>query len=203
MNKTQLKSKCKEILNSYPIGKKLNIDDFNFLLSVFENHPEWALKKGVGIKDITVRYTQYRNKNKCFYLERIDNTITDISYLRSIDSYSDLHFIKMACRTAISPIIQEFKNSLDCENLYCEFTKEKLHKTNMHIDHYDLTFNELVEKWLAITKQDLSVNETKDDDVVTCFKSLDTIEEFKKFHNENTHLRPVSKEANLSILRKK
>ena len=198
MNKTEKIKLCKEILKS-----ENTTEYYDFLISIFENHSEWIQKKGCGIKNILVKQTKYNNK--CFYLERLDGSLTDISYLHSINKNNKLDNIKKACRSAINPIILEFRNKLDYTNLYCEFTKQKLTKENTHIDHYNLTFNELFRHWLKnknIKQLILNINKTTDNNLDTFFTNQNIINNFIRYHNANTHLRAVSKEANLSLLKK-
>ena len=59
------------------------MNDYNFLLDLFQNHADWKEKKGVGIDSISVIETKY--KNKCFQINRIDGTSTDISFMNCIN----------------------------------------------------------------------------------------------------------------------
>lgn len=108
MNKTQKKEKCSEILNKYPINGVIeDIDEFRFLLSIFQMHPEWKAKEGLGIKYISIVKNQY---NRCFQLNRIDNSSTDISFIHSISKPSKISEIKKACRDAIREYIVKFRD---------------------------------------------------------------------------------------------
>ena len=203
MNKKQKTEKCREILYKYNVGSSVtNDEDIQFLLSIFENHTEWDSKQGVGIKSISVIKNQF---NKCFQLNRIDGTFTDISFTHSISNRSKVGEVKKACRTAIRKLIVQFRD----ENVVfgvskCPFTNEVLTKDNTHIDHYDLTFDLMFNLWVVQHNFDFlysKVNETKDNSVVTCFTDGSIIEDFRNFHNEKSKLRAVSKNANLSILK--
>lgn len=203
MNKKQKTEKCREILYKYPVNENIyNDEDIQFLLSIFENHSEWDSKQGVGIKSISVIKNQF---NKCFQLNRIDGSFTDISFTHSITNRSKVVEIKKACRTAIRKHVVKFRN----ENVVygvsvCPFTNEVLTKENTHIDHYDLTFDLMFNLWVVQHDFDFlysKVNETKDNCVVTCFTDSSIIEDFINFHNLKSKLRAVSKNANLSILK--
>lgn len=203
MNKTQKTEKCREILYKYPVNEDIsNDEDINFLLSIFENHSEWESKQGVGIKSISVIKNQF---NKCFQLNRIDGTFTDISFTHSISNRSKTTEVKAACRTAIRELITIYRN----ENVIfgvtlCPITGEVLTKENTHIDHYDLTFDSMFNLWVVKYDFDFlfsKVNKTKDNCVITCFTDDSIIEDFINFHNQNTKLRAVSRKANLSVLR--
>lgn len=208
MNKTTLKKQAKIVLNKYELNQSLtNSEDYDFLISIFERHPDWTQKEGVGIKDIIIK-EEKNYKTRCFYIIRIDNSITDISYIKSIDGKPPkLTDIKSACRYAVRDITIEVSNKVNLGLEKCPITGELLTKENLHIDHYDMTLNELVNKWLEkyniddvynLINHDLKDNETK-----TYFTSDKIINEFRIFHNANTRLRAVSKKANLSILTRK
>jgi len=203
MKKTEKINKCREILHKYPICSKISdFDELKFLQSIFEGHSEWNLKKGVGIDFITVEFTAY--KNKCFFIHRIDKSKTDISFMHSITNRSDISKIKLACRNSIREIIVKFRS----ENVIfgktkCPITGEILTNQNTHIDHYELTFNDLFNKWIENKNIDLLVknlNETEDNNLETYFTDNQISIDFINYHNPNTHLRAVSKQANLSIL---
>ena len=203
MNKKQTTEKCREVLYRYNIGEKItDYDDIMFLISVFEGHSEWESKKGVGISYFSTMKTIY-SKNKCFSIHRVDGSMTDISFNHSIKNRSRIIEIKNACRDAIRPTVTNFRIQQLLKR--CPFTDELLTNDNLHIDHYDLTFDQLFKKWMENQDEEYlfgHINPTSDNNQRTYFALQVIIESFIKFHNENTHLRGVSKKANLSILKK-
>lgn len=204
MNKKEKTEKCREILYKYEIGKKVNdLKDFNFLIDIFEGHTEYENKIGCGLDFISIQKTMYGQR--CFYLHRIDGTSTDISFVHSITNRTDLFKIKQACRHSIRNIIVEFRNKNVVYGISkCPITNELLFQNNTHIDHFNLTFNDLFNLWIAkkdIKKLSELINKTEDNNLETYFTCEKTINDFIKFHNENTNLRFVSKNANLSILK--
>lgn len=204
MNKTELKNKCKEILHKYPVNVKIDKTDFDFLINIFSNHTDWILKKGCGVKDIVTKNTLYGNK--CFYLIRIDNTETDISYITSITPNKKLDDIKKACRNSVFEIISEFKSkNVIFGKTLCKLSNVVLTKENCHIDHYNLTFAEVLELWLKNKNIDELynfVNKSKDNELETYFTDEKIKQDFINFHNNNTNLRAVTKEVNLSLVKK-
>lgn len=208
MNKSKLKLKAKAILNDNPIGYVFTPDqaDYNFLLRIFQGHPEYMIKTKVGIRSIHIGIGG-EFKTRCFIITRLDGSVTDISYIRSIDgATTKISDIKCACRSAIDSIIIAFRKSIAFGFDTCPFTGAVLLPENTHIDHYDLTFNEVVEKWLKTENIDvihsLLNDSTKDNETKIYFTSDALVKDFIQYHNENTHLRAVSKTANLSILKK-
>lgn len=82
-------------------------------------------------------------------------------------------------------------------------------KSDCHIDHYDKEFSELAFSWLLTVKNNLETNNHKLVDIIyelykiiddnrEYFKSKDWNKAWYKYHNENTHLRAITKKENLS-----
>jgi hypothetical protein len=204
MNKKQKTDQCQQILYKYPLNAIVtDTDDIQFLLSIFENHSDWNKKNGNGISTIIVILTKY--KNRCFQLNRIDSTSTDISYVESISNKSPLLNIKNACRNAIYPIIVEFrKENVRYGISKCPISGDILTKENTQIDHYDLSFDEMFNQWVkgeSVDKLFSKINESEDNSFETFFTDSSIIENFKNFHNANSKLRAVSKFTNLSTLK--
>lgn len=204
MDKTQKTSKCQEILRNYEANNVVtNQDEINFLFSIFENHSDWDLKKGVGIKSISVIATRFNNK--CFQINRTDGSYTDISFKDSITNISKKSTIKKACRTAIRYQVDIFRNrNVTYGVSRCPFTDEVLTECNTHIDHYDLTFDEMFNLWIIEQNFDYlvsKVNRTTDNSLTTCFIDDLIKDDFILYHNSKCKLRAVSKNANLSILK--
>ena len=204
MTKAEMKRRCKDILHKLPVGSVIENMDRDFMLTIFENHPEWEQKQGVGVSEISTKKTEYGNS--CFYLHRLDGTSTDISYVTAIDGKTAISDIRSACRSAIKPIISAYRdNNVIFNQTKCPITNEILTKDNTHIDHYDLTFEEVFKLWISDKSIDIlkrSINPTTDNSIDTYFTDSQIALDFLNFHNNHTHLRAVSKKANLSILRK-
>lgn len=202
MTKADQKRKAQSILKSYKPGEFISNDDYYFMMSVFENHPDWERKMGSGVDEISVQSALYGSK--CFYLHRLDGTKTDISYNACLNAPTRLADIKKACRNAVVRDILKFRD----ENVIygetkCPITGDTLTKENTHIDHYDKTFAELCNTW--IESQNLQyltskLNQTQDNNMLTYFTDENLSRSFRIYHNMNTHLRAVTKYANCIIL---
>lgn len=199
------KKKQTEIAKDLLHKAELTREDKRWLYRLFENHPEWKKKKGVGIKDIIRRKTMWGNK--CFYLIRKDGSETDISYkVCIIGKPTKLAEVKKACRYAVTSEVMKVANAVRYGVDTCPITGDILTKGNTHIDHYNLTFAELFKKWVKQYDIDMLhslINRSADGDTTTRFVSAQIEKDFIAFHNANTHLRAVTKEANLNILTKK
>ena len=194
MTKKEVTKKCQDILyERIPI-------DYEFLLNdVFPYHPEWDIKRGDGIVSVGIIETKY--KNKCFYIERVDGTKTDISFTKCITNPNEFADIKKSCRSAIRNEIIKFRKSIKFGIDRCAITGELLEKHNTHIDHYDMNFNDLFIMWVFDKRpEDLRrfINPTKDNEYDTYFISEVIKNDFINFHNKNTNLRAVTVKSNLS-----
>ena len=203
MNKKQKIEKCRKILYSYHINETIdNEEDLEYLLSIFENHSEWELKKGVGIQSISIMKNIY---NTCFQLNRIDGSSTDISFMHSISTLTQNDIVKKACRSAISHIILNFiKEHVEYGVSVCPITNEILTRENINIDHYDMDFNSMFRLWVAqydIKYLHSQINETEDNIVITYFVNESIKDNFIDFHNKHCKLRAVTQKANASILK--
>ena len=204
MTKKEMTNRCREILND--TSKIVDKPSTDFLINnIFPNHLRWKNKVGVGIDHIEVRPDIYGGK--CFYLVRVDGSFTDISYVKSITPEKPIDYVKRACRTAVEGKIMEKRESITLPYT-CPITGEIIwDMSNIHIDHYDLTFDELFNDWI----KDKDINElykktldsSKDNSTITYFNDKEIIKDFVEFHNKHTHLRAVSKKANLGELKKK
>lgn len=202
--KKEMQKECRRILNE--TTNVVSKENSEFLMEkVFPNHFDWDEKKGVGVDHIKVRQAQYGTK--CFYIVRTDGTETDISYMSCIYPHTKMNDIMAACRTSVSDIIENMRNSIRLP-FTCPITGDVItKKTDINIDHYDLTFKELVELWV----KDKDVDELyadvckskRDKSTETYFTNPILSMDFYDFHNKHTHLRAVSERANLSVLKRK
>lgn len=109
--KRSLENRCKEILNSYKNGQKLNIFDETFMIDFFTQLARSYKLKGMSIVAIYVRTSKENKKNNTFWIQREDNSRTDISYRKCIYPPTKIEEIQEACRNAIYKIKNEYKKS--------------------------------------------------------------------------------------------
>lgn len=201
MTKAAIKERCKSILDKTPIGEFVkDIEDFNFLLESFALCPYFDMKaQGQKITAIQRRKSGSYGTS-CFYLIREDGSSTDISYTKMFRKDPDTEDVLKALRTAIDPIIFEFRRKFKpfiYEGVYIDKVED------VDVDHYDLKFREIAAKWIELkggVKELINkVNATKDGSSVTCFIDESLNEDFRKFHNNNTNLRFLPKKINRSM----
>lgn len=193
--KKSIIDKCKYILNKTDINGSVTDEEYEYLLDILPNHPDWDIKKGNGIKDIVVNKTNYSNKyceNRCFYIIRNDDTKIDISYLKAINNPSNKSIIKKACRDAIRQEIVNVKSKINWGFDKCVISGEILYPHNTEIDHYDYPFNIVVENWINSKNEKMLL----DNIVFGVFIDNEIIADFVTYHNANTHLRAIIKQEN-------
>jgi hypothetical protein len=197
--KSVLLNRCKEILNITELGSCVKKDDFLFLCELFKNHHDWKNKSGSGVKHITIGLAAYGTR--CFIIIRNDNTTTDISYRCAISPKSKLSELKSACRCTIAPTILKFRDKNVIFGVTkCKLTGVILTKENTNIDHYNLTFAELFKEWVKSVDIDkIEISSIIDNTSCTNFVDKNIEADFIIFHNANTNLRAITKEANQKL----
>lgn len=103
--KQEILAKCKEILNSNPLWKPLENEDYKFMFLVLINHPCFIEKTGgKNVKSIIVKdHPRYHNRQFALVLE--DGTIADISYIESVNR-NFKEDIKEACGELVKDILR-------------------------------------------------------------------------------------------------
>ena len=200
---------AKIILYKDSINSVLSEDDFNFMYCYFkEIHHEWEQKLGVGIKCIHRVADKLTGKYRAFEIERVDGSFTDISYIVSnIKTPKLINDFKKALRNVVNQQILEFKTSFFQFPItkFCEISGDVITFSNCHVDHFNPSFNDLVNLFIEENKiNDLSnVLEPSKDNQTMCFiKDSEIANKFYEYHLINANLRVLSVKANLSIPKK-
>lgn len=205
-SKTKAQEYAKTVLNKYTCNDKLAQDDFEFMISYFKHfHFEWERKNGVGIEYLFIRKSEWDNNE--FWIQRIDGSITDISYiLKKVQKADYKYWIELAFKDAINEDLLAFKSSQfeNNEVVICPITKEELTKEEAEVDYEEKTFKSIIadfltSKELKVTADFFKENQEKANvpDVV----DSTILSEFRTFHNENSKLILVSKNANRSLVK--
>ena len=141
----------------------------------------------------------------CFWIERIDGTKTDFSYMRAVeakDKSLDQQFSD-ACRNAVQNDIDEIKkeffdvHSDDEGKIKCPITGKKIAIYESKIIHEEtFPFRAIVDDF--VSENGIEINKDiltppADGQVTTEFVDEAMKEKFRKFHKENAVLQVVSK----------
>ena len=124
-------------------------------------------------------------------------------------NWENVTYIEPACRyaidkTIISPIRKEYEKRISSgEVIISAISSNQITDIrNLHIDHYDKTFNELVVEFINQEGREYlfsMINMGKQNSPYTRFVDSIIDVRFISFHNANTHLRAITKEENLSL----
>jgi hypothetical protein len=218
MTFTESKEQCAAILRAHGIGEITTPEETATLTDFFsKHHPKWLLKtNGEEVRRYIVKPAGARGM-KCLYLVT-DSTTTDIGIGRckkvvNMDNRMKDTYIAAACRHAvdesvIAPIRRELKRRLQFgEPVYSELSGTRITAIHdAHIDHYNLTFKELVKRFIEMEGRDYlfeNINFAEQNTPFTRFTDESISKRFSCFHYGNTHLRLVTEEENLSLLKKK
>ena len=207
--KTKITEYCRDILNKYPDGTNLNLEDSQFLFELFKFHDEWGIKSEGGVLHISTQTTEHGTR--CFILKKNNGGSVDISFPHSIKliptkrsknlTPQELLDFKAAARTAIKIQIDNFRDNNLFNNTICPITNEHLHKGNSDIDHIppntfdQLLFNFCLDQKINPLKIDvLSIN-----GVIAEFSDNNLSQDWQKYHQTHAKLRIISKRANLRL----
>ena len=171
-------------------------EDYDKLIEVLERHPDFKTKTNGMIK-IAIR----RNKLNKKALEIIivkKNTEEDISWKTCITgkNKSPEEELLSALRSSISVQTRTFRNQSE---LICAFCDEP---DNIHVDHYDPDFQDLVIDFHEKHKHITIPYEFEDDPDTHCRKFHDVDnsyeEQWQKYHKDNANLRILCAKCNYS-----
>lgn len=193
-----------EILCKYADLVRISEDHLRFMVSLLQYHPWGEQKIGCGVVDMWIA----KNLNfptRGFFLSRTDGTTTDFSFLQCVQSGSVVRDFREACRAAIVPTVLAIKNAaFDSGQVVCPIRGRVLSKADCHVDHEPPnTFAAIFAAYLETGINPDSVPLKHDDnDAGTRFVNESDAEAWVSFHNQIARLRVISKEANLSDVRK-
>lgn len=191
----------KNILKRYREGQRLDQVDEVSIIDLIRLHPDAIKKMGNGISRIVVRKTPPFN-SLGLWIVRIDETTTDFSYKICLngDPAPRARFTA-AARSAVQPIIAEYRDSLFVNKVICPMTGRELSIDDCHIDHAPPNyFSKIVDDFIALHEIDLNrvkYVERGDGRATEHFADKMLEQEFIEFHNARANLRAVDKEWNI------
>lgn len=194
------------ILNKYPSNQQISKEHFEFMLALLNGHKKREEKIGVGVKNIWIQPNEFY-RTRCFWLERLDGSKTDFSYLQCLTEKKDDKKVKEAARKAVEYFTKEFKRDFFniCENRTCAILNIPITRENSHVDHippntFDNIFNEFVRE------NNIDIFDVKllgkgvnaDGKIGNWFNDKELENKWIEFHNKRAVLRVISGTANLS-----
>ncbi len=200
--KGRLTKRCRSIISNYENGEEITGDDDELLTWLVMRHPDAEYKTSSGISFFTVEENSYRSRG--FWVHRIDGSKTDFSFYACITEPSHKSMVRDAMRDAINDQIVEFKMSHIPTGLICSITGAILTLGDAHVDHESPTFVELADEWaLDQGGYETIILPPPSDGQFGSKLYDDDAEDWTEFHKDNATLRIVSRQVNLSTLRRK
>lgn len=209
-SKASLRKRITDILYAYGDGGCLSVEHLKFMIAVLEMHPDALQKIGVGVADMVVRTNPVFRHTRGFWIERVDGTSTDFSYLSCLNgATSQLGKFTNACRRAVYPFIREKKKAFFAgkTTVPCPYTGILISLESCHADHkYPMTFQNIM--YSFIQERNINVETIKirgdriDGEISDRFEDAQLEKDWIDYHNSRAVIQIVSREANLGILRR-
>ncbi|WPJ95245.1 DCL family protein [Coraliomargarita algicola] len=186
------------IRDQYNDGQSLENDDLKEVIELLALHPNAKDKIGPGVNRISVGVNE-RGNGREFKIHRADGTVDNFRPKKCITQPVHHSNLMDACRGHIADQISAFRISEFSANtcLRCPINGELLTEGNSDVDHYPISFKELVFRWL--NSIDLGVQQVK-----VAGASQHEIEDAKlrqswiDFHRKQARLRLTSSTGNRS-----
>lgn len=201
----ELQEFAKAILYKGSANSLLEGEELKFMIEYFEAlHHEWIDKKGAGLLRIRRIMDKVYGKYRAFQIERIDDSVTDISYIiANIKTPRIEKDFKQALRWIIEPQILDFKKNIFAQSstIKCPVSNEVLRFHYSHVDHFIPTFDQIVLNFIKINKlTDLSkiVSISKDNQTKAELSDENVSKLFYEYHQSVAILRCVSPNVNLT-----
>ena len=198
--KKSLAEKCKEILNSYKDGDRLNMFDEEFMIDFFTQLAKSHKLKEKKIVEVYVRRSKKYRKNLQFWIKREDGTITDISYINCIWPRKKIDEISDACRRAVEDIVTKYKFKHVYPTISDLSGQIITGPDEAEVDHYEMDFVDLVNNWVCLNGGEeyiySKINETEDGSEITEFTDSELTDSFIQYHNSHSHLRILTIDEN-------
>ncbi|MEU3341961.1 DUF3223 domain-containing protein [Streptomyces sp. NPDC006668] len=208
--KEAVRNICRAIVQRYGIGGDVtDPEDDSFLRDLLKCHPEYDLKRGIGIAHFRViAHTDHNRRSVGIALIRLDGEVSDFSWNACLTPFSQRTQVLAALRHAIAEQVAQARDTaLDSgQPLVCAVTGELIPSAaELHIDHADPTFLDLAEEFITVNGGVDAFRILPDSGAGITYIELEDkkLEElWQNYHRERALLRPVLKRVNLSDLRR-
>jgi len=201
--KTDALSAIQEVRDRVNSNGVVTPEDDEFLRDLIALHPDADAKVAVGIERFEVR----RNLGNTdgFWIIRTDATETDFSFIRCLFGASQEMKVRSAMRHAVIDQVQAARDRAfqDSPKLECPVSGDSINAETCHMDHENPSFVGLADRFAASRGGYDSIGTVAmDGQIGRRFVDPSLEADWQAYHRANASLRPVSRRANLSILRR-
>ena len=179
-----------------------NLEAFNFLVELAKRHPSYE-KKFRDFKDFKINRNALQQHKFELNIINNDDSITTISWITCCSGKPKpiKELFSEALRTSVRQQIIDFRRSANLSQ--CKLCSCTLLDKEIHIDHHEPHFCEIVKNFMKIYKDEIIIPERYDNMENTnelVFKEADNWigELFSKYHLDNATLRVLCMNCNLS-----
>jgi len=182
--------------------KLKNEEYFKFLILLCKRHPRYVEKFNKFI-DFQVYQDILNKRGLALNIINNDGTFTEISWKKCVTGKNNLMKtdFNLALRQCISYQIKEFKDTSDLS--YCRECNCSLHNKIINIDHHLTQFKQLVEDFLDVYKETITIPNEYNKKPLTfekLFKDEDVFigKLFEQYHLKYATLRVLCETCNLT-----
>jgi hypothetical protein len=181
------------------VNGTFTVEDEKFLRDLVAIHPCAEEKIGPGINQFSAR----KNMNNVgFWIERIDGSETDFSFIACLDGDTLERMILLTMRNAVKHQVAPFREAAIAAGVVCSITGERLTSKNCHIDHESPTFIEIASDFISSEGgYECIATVSKEGQYGRDFADEEQEARWLGYHRAHANLRAISKKANLSTLR--
>ncbi len=209
--KEAVRDVCRGIVQRYGVDSDVtDPDDDTFLRHLLERHPDYDVKRGVGIANFRVIAHPEFGRNKAgIGIVRLDGDVVDFSWNACLTPPSHRTQVLGALRRLIADQVIAARNAAlaSGQPLICSVTGMPIPSVaELHMDHATPTFLELAERFIAGNGGLDAFGRLPDPGVGVSYPELEdkALEgRWRQYHQERAVLRPVLNRVNLSDLRRK
>jgi Protein of unknown function (DUF3223) len=189
------------IPHNAPLGALLAGDDLELVNALLDHHPHRDEKLADGKVGIAVLLNNEGYIGRGFHVVRPDGSTASFSYRTALNPSSGEPTIPKACRMAVLPDINAFRDARLAEGPQCcDVSGGPLTPLNTHLDHAgEWPFRRIVKEFIeGAVKEGRSLRLIKREICIVEFADPQMTEDFRTFHNARAVLRLVTQEVNQS-----
>ncbi len=195
------------IVARWPNGTHLDGDDLATVAEVLQRHPDAEGKIGPGVDSIEIRAAKYGTR--CFWVNRIDGSSTDFSWLSCLRAPRPIDDFRQAMRWVVTPqTAAAIDQHFGLEDVAtCQLTGRPITRRTSHVHHAGKPFAKIVDEFIEFSGVDIETVEYVEVDGVEGTYLSDSenhlAAEFAEFHRCNAELQVLDGRVHLMLPRKR
>jgi hypothetical protein len=183
------------------MGQDLSALDTEEVFALLQGHVDRGQKIGVGIKRIYVDAGPDHPNSTCFWIERVDGSVTDFGVPACLNDFGKIN--RMSLRELVKAQIGQYRQKRlagGAGTFVSGLSGEVFPITEAHVDHRDVIFEEIVRQFCIQESLDLDrelLTISKDSCSTPQWRDQAVADRFASFH-AGFPLQLISRQENLS-----